>query len=83
MIFHELPIKQVTKVTSRAVEIIFDIPEDLKENFKYEAGQYLTLKASIDGNEVRRAYSISSAPKDPELMVVAFSLPSSIKPSIA
>ncbi|SCY34659.1 ring-1,2-phenylacetyl-CoA epoxidase subunit PaaE [Nonlabens sp. Hel1_33_55] len=70
MIFHELRIKQVTKVTSRAVEIIFDIPEDLKENFKYDAGQYLTLKANIDGNEVRRAYSISSAPKDPELMVV-------------
>jgi ring-1,2-phenylacetyl-CoA epoxidase subunit PaaE len=70
MIFHELRIKQVTKVTSRAVEIIFDIPSDLEEAFKYNSGQYLTLKAMIDGNDVRRAYSISSAPSDGDLHVV-------------
>jgi len=70
MIFHELRIKQVTKVTSRAVEIIFEIPSDLSESFQYAAGQYLTLKATIDGNEVRRAYSISSAPSDADLKVV-------------
>jgi ring-1,2-phenylacetyl-CoA epoxidase subunit PaaE len=70
MIFHELRIKQVTKVTSRAVEIIFDIPSNLEESFKYESGQYLTLKAMIDGNDVRRAYSISSAPSDADLHVV-------------
>ena len=62
MIFHQLPIKQVTKVTSRAVEIIFDMPTDLHEEFSFESGQYLTLKATVDGNELRRAYSISSAP---------------------
>ncbi|PRP67695.1 ferredoxin--NADP reductase [Nonlabens agnitus] len=70
MVFHELRIEQVTKVTSRAVEIIFEIPGSLQEEFRYQAGQYLTLKATIDGNEVRRAYSISSAPDDDQLMVV-------------
>jgi ring-1,2-phenylacetyl-CoA epoxidase subunit PaaE len=70
MIFHQLSIKQVTKVTSRAVEIVLDVPGDLKDQFKYEAGQYLTFKATIDGNEVRRAYSLSSAPHEQELKVV-------------
>lgn len=70
MIFHKLHIKQVTKVTSRAVEIIFEIPATLAPSFEYIAGQYLTLKATIDGEEVRRAYSISSAPSDADLKVV-------------
>ena len=70
MIFHELRIKEVTKVTPRAVEIIFEIPSELTETFQYTAGQYLTLKATIDGNEIRRAYSISSAPSEADLKVV-------------
>ncbi len=70
MIFHQLTIKQVTKVTSRAVEIVFDIPTNLTQDFTYTAGQYLTLKATVDGNELRRAYSISSAPSEQELKVV-------------
>ncbi len=70
MIFHHLSIKQVTKVTSLAVEIVFDIPNDLTADFSYKAGQYLTLKATVNGQEVRRAYSISSAPHEAELKVV-------------
>lgn len=70
MIFHHLTIKQVTKVTSQAVEILFEIPENLSSDFVYKAGQYLTLKATIDGNEVRRAYSLSSAPHETDLKVV-------------
>ncbi len=70
MIFHQLTIKQVTKVTSRAVEILFDIPENLAADFTYTAGQYLTLKAVVNGEELRRAYSISSAPTDDALKVV-------------
>lgn len=70
MIFHTLRIKEVTKVTPRAVEIVFEIPQHLKQDFTFTAGQYLTLKAVIDGTEVRRAYSISSAPSSQELKVV-------------
>ncbi|BAO54772.1 ferredoxin--NADP reductase [Nonlabens marinus] len=70
MTFHELSIQQVTKVTPRAVEIIFDIPQSLQNEFEYKAGQYLTLKATVDGQDVRRAYSISSAPSDADLKVV-------------
>lgn len=70
MIFHHLTIKQVTKVTSQAVEIIFDIPQGLTADFNYISGQYLTLKAIINGEEVRRAYSLSSAPHENDLKVV-------------
>ncbi|MEP0481340.1 MAG: FAD-binding oxidoreductase, partial [Nonlabens sp.] len=70
MIFHHLTIKQVTKVTSQAVEIIFDIPQTLTADFNYISGQYLTLKATINGEEVRRAYSLSSAPHENDLKVV-------------
>ncbi|AZQ43212.1 ferredoxin--NADP reductase [Nonlabens ponticola] len=70
MVFHQLSIKEVTKVTSQAVEIVFDVPQDLKSDFEYTAGQYLTLRADIDGNDVRRAYSLSSAPHEDHLSVV-------------
>lgn len=70
MNLHSLTIKQVTRVTPQAVEILFDIPEDLQDAFNYTAGQYLTLKATIDGNEVRRAYSLSSAPHENRWSVV-------------
>lgn len=70
MDFYQLSIKQVTKVTSKAVEILFEIPKNLQKEFKYTAGQYLTLKTIIDNKEVRRAYSLSSAPHEQYLKVV-------------
>jgi ring-1,2-phenylacetyl-CoA epoxidase subunit PaaE len=43
------------------VAITFKVPEDLRSGFNFKAGQFLTLRASIDGNDVRRSYSISSS----------------------
>lgn len=70
MIFHNLTIKEVTRVTPKAVEIWFDIPLELAGEFDYTSGQYLTLKADINGREVRRAYSISSTSEDLGISVV-------------
>lgn len=70
MQFHNLTIQQVTKITSQAVELVFNLPETLKDAFKYTSGQYLTLRAPINGADVRRAYSMSSAPQDSALTVV-------------
>ncbi len=67
--FHNLTIKNITKETSDAISITFEIPSDLTEKFKFQAGQYLTLKADINGEDVRRAYSISSAPHENEWKV--------------
>jgi len=60
--FHTLKVKEVHQLTDEAVEVVFDIPESLKEIFTFKAGQYLTLKKDIDGQEVRRSYSICSSP---------------------
>jgi ring-1,2-phenylacetyl-CoA epoxidase subunit PaaE len=58
--FHELTIRDVRPETGSAVAISFDVPEALKEAFAYQPGQYLTLRAEIGGQDMRRSYSIAS-----------------------
>lgn len=67
--FHTLTIQNIIQETANAVSIVFTIPENLKENYRFNAGQYVTLKAIIDGAEIRRAYSICSSVKSNELKV--------------
>jgi ring-1,2-phenylacetyl-CoA epoxidase subunit PaaE len=67
--FHPLKIKNILKEASRAISVTFDVPENLKPSFQFKAGQYITLKKTINGNELRRDYSISSSPKSGELKV--------------
>ena len=67
--FHKVNIQEVIRETADAVSLIFDIPGNLKSNFAFHAGQYLTLKKTINGKEVRRAYSICSSPTDNYLKV--------------
>ena len=58
--FRSLSIRQIQRQTDKAVHIIFDVPSELDSEFKFKAGQYLTLETQIDGEEVRRSYSIST-----------------------
>ncbi|ENO96975.1 ferredoxin [Thauera phenylacetica B4P] len=58
--FQELAIKRVSPEAAGAVAITFAIPEGERERFAFEPGQFLTLRATIDGQDVRRNYSISS-----------------------
>ncbi|MDO6759768.1 ferredoxin--NADP reductase [Tamlana sp. 2_MG-2023] len=67
--FHKLSVKNITRETSKAISISFNIPENLKDTFAFKAGQYITLKTEIDGNEVRRDYSLCVSPKSGELKV--------------
>jgi ring-1,2-phenylacetyl-CoA epoxidase subunit PaaE len=67
--FHELRVKEVRRETSDCVSISFSIPAELKETFQYKQGQYITLRTNINGEEVRRSYSICSSPLDNELRV--------------
>ncbi|MFD1062546.1 2Fe-2S iron-sulfur cluster-binding protein [Winogradskyella litorisediminis] len=59
--FHKLSIKSINRVTDKSVAITFAIPEDLKGIYKFKAGQYITLKTEINGEDVRRDYSICSS----------------------
>lgn len=68
--FHKLKVADVCKETTDCVSIAFELPASLREEYKYIQGQYLTLKLNINGEEVRRSYSVCSSPVvDNELRV--------------
>ena len=67
--FHALRIAEVVRETDDANSIRFDVPDDLKPAFVFKAGQHLTLRAAIDGEDVRRNYSLCVAPHEGELKV--------------
>lgn len=67
--FHTLQIANLEKETPNSVSITFDIPDSLTPIFSYKAGQYITIKHTLDGNEIRRAYSIHTAPASKQLKV--------------
>lgn len=67
--FYKLAISELHKETEACVTIRFQVPTELKDTFKFKAGQYITLKSNIDGKEVRRDYSICSSPNSGILKV--------------
>ncbi|MBD0294141.1 MAG: phenylacetate-CoA oxygenase/reductase subunit PaaK, partial [Flavisolibacter sp.] len=67
--FHSLQIKKVEKETEDCVSITFVVPETLKDIFQFKQGQSLTVRKQINGEEVRRTYSICSAPFDNTLRI--------------
>ena len=67
--FLKLIIKEVQRETKDAVSILFNVPEELKSNYKFIAGQYVNIRLTLDGQEIRRAYSICSAPESGELRI--------------
>lgn len=67
--FHLLAIKEVRRETPNSVSVLFDVPDSLKADYTFIAGQYLNIKYVFEGKEIRRAYSICSTPKSGELRV--------------
>ena len=67
--FHYLKVIDVTRETADAVSVAFEVPDNLKNDYQYIQGQYLTLKLTINGEELRRSYSICSTPSENELRV--------------
>ncbi|MEM1326998.1 MAG: ferredoxin--NADP reductase [Bacteroidota bacterium] len=67
--FYSLTVQSITPETDKAVTVAFDVPQDLQSNFQYKAGQYLTLKLDVNGQEARRSYSMCSSPIEETLAV--------------
>jgi ring-1,2-phenylacetyl-CoA epoxidase subunit PaaE len=67
--FHPLKVADIVPETSDANSIRFEIPSELRDAFAFKAGQHLTLRATIDGEEVRRNYSLCTAPAESDWMV--------------
>ncbi|WP_298256026.1 1,2-phenylacetyl-CoA epoxidase subunit PaaE [Bradyrhizobium sp.] len=67
--FHRLAVKDLRRETRDAVSLTFAIPDELKDDYRFSPGQYLTLRTTMDGEEVRRSYSICSGPDDGEMRI--------------
>ena len=67
--FHKLSIKNIKKEANNAISIAFNVPENLKDTYAFIAGQYVTIKANLNGKEVRRDYSLCESPKSGELKI--------------
>ena len=69
VLFHPLRVRAIEPDTQEAVIVSFDVPPDLREVFGFTQGQYLTLRSDIDGQDLRRSYSICAGVDDGELRV--------------
>ena len=67
--FHTLRVATLTNETRDAVVVTFDVPREQREAFRFNAGQHLTLRAHLDGIEIRRSYSICSAPFEEQVRI--------------
>ncbi len=67
--FHRLAVHDLRRESADAVSMTFAIPDQLAGDYSFEPGQYLTLRTTLDGEEVRRSYSICSGPDDGELRI--------------
>jgi ring-1,2-phenylacetyl-CoA epoxidase subunit PaaE len=78
-VFHPLRVADVRRETADTVSIAFDVPEELRPAYEFEAGQHLAFRMpGPDGDEVRRSYSICSGLDDGELRVAVKSLPGGV-----
>jgi ring-1,2-phenylacetyl-CoA epoxidase subunit PaaE len=67
--FHRLAVNDLRRETPDAVSLTFAIPKELSGDYSFAPGQYLTLRTMMDGEEIRRSYSICSGPDDGELRI--------------
>jgi len=67
--FYPLRVAEIVPETDEANSIRFEVPPELKDAFRFKAGQHLSLRVDVDGEEVRRNYSLCTAPADGDLMV--------------
>lgn len=73
--FHALRIKNIQRPTSECVTLELEVPSSLTDTFRFVQGQNLTLKTTLNGEEVRRSYSICTAPHENRLMVAVKKVP--------
>src|SRR5437868_14848305 len=73
--FHTLRICDVREETPESVSLAFEIPGELADAYRFRQGQFITLRTQVDGEEVRRSYSICAGLDDGELRVAIKRVP--------
>ncbi|HEX3882658.1 MAG TPA: 1,2-phenylacetyl-CoA epoxidase subunit PaaE [Stellaceae bacterium] len=81
--FHSLAIADLRRETADCLSIAFAVPEKLRAAFRFRPGQYLTLRATLDGADIRRCYSICSGLDDGELRVAVKRVPGGVFSAVA
>lgn len=76
--FHPLRIKQIIRETADCISVRFQVPEEITDAFQFTQGQNLTLRTTINGEDVRRSYSICQAPHERELAVAIKQVPGGV-----
>jgi ring-1,2-phenylacetyl-CoA epoxidase subunit PaaE len=76
--FRALTIEDVRRETAECISVAFAIPAGFREEFRWRQGQNITLRTRINGEEVRRSYSICSSPLDNELRVAIKKVPGGV-----
>lgn len=67
--FHSIPVKRLIKETEDCTSIEFDVPENLIDTYRYKQGQHVTVRLMLDGEDVRRTYSVCTSPQEKKLKV--------------
>ncbi len=73
--FYSLKVADIYKETEDTSVVTFDIPQNLRELFKFRQGQHLTLRANLNGEDVRRSYSLCSGPREDKWQVAVKEIP--------
>jgi ring-1,2-phenylacetyl-CoA epoxidase subunit PaaE len=76
--FHKLTIAEIRRETPDSVSILFDLPADIRDSFRFKPGQHLTLRAEIDGQDVRRNYSLCVAPHEGVVRIAVKQMPGGV-----
>jgi ring-1,2-phenylacetyl-CoA epoxidase subunit PaaE len=74
-VFHQVPVAAVRRLTADSVVITFDVPDSLREEFAFTAGQHLPVRTNLGGQDVRRNYSICSPATSGQLRIAVKRIP--------
>ena len=74
--FHALPVRDVQPESDDAVALTFDVPDSLREEFRSQPGQHVVVRTFMNGEEVRRTYSLTNAAGELPLQIVVRTHPS-------
>ena len=76
--FYSLQVSEIRRETPGCVSVAFSVPSSMANDFTFEAGQYLTIKKTIQNQELRRSYSLCSAPHENEWRVAIKQIPDGV-----
>ncbi|MFQ5524392.1 MAG: FAD-binding oxidoreductase, partial [Acidimicrobiia bacterium] len=77
-VFYPLTVVEVTPLTDDAVAVTCDVPSEMADTFSYLPGQHVTVRAFIDGEDVRRSYSICASANTRKLRIGIKRLPGGV-----